>query len=260
MLRINDDSRVRVLTLDRPEALNSFDTALYDATAGALAAAATDDSVAVVVITGEGRAFSAGTDLGDMARANEGDRSTYEAEYGFGGLLEQLIEFPKPLIAAVNGIGLGIGATILGHVDLAFMSTDARLKCPFTTLGVAPEAASSYTFPLLLGRQEAMWVLLSAEWVSAEEAQRIGLVWKVCEPDELLDVTMDHARRLAALPIPSLIETKRLVVAPHREQIYAARSREDAAFQRVLGGPANREAVAAFIEKRPPDFTNLPAS
>lgn len=257
MLRISDDSRVRVLTLDRPEALNAFDTALYDATAAALATAADDDDVAVVVITGEGRAFSAGTDLGDMAKANAGDRSGYESEYGFSGLLEQLIEFPKPLIAAVNGIGVGIGATVLGHVDLAFMSSSARLKCPFTTLGVAPEAASSYTFPQLLGRQEAMWVLLSAEWIGAEEAARIGLVWKVCEPDELMNVTMEHARKLAALPISSLVETKRLVVAPHREQIWAARSREDAAFQRVLGGPANREAVAAFIEKRPPDFTNL---
>ena len=96
------------------------------------------------------------------------------------------MEFPKPLVCAVNGLGLGIGATILGFADLAFMSTEARLKCPFTSLGVAPEAASSYLFPRLMGRQNAAWMLLSAEWVSAQEALAAGLVWRVCEPDDLL--------------------------------------------------------------------------
>ena len=86
----------------------------------------------------------------------------------------------------MNGLGVGIGATILGFADLVFMSSTARLKCPFTSLGVAPEAASSYLLPQLVGRQNAAWLLMSSEWVDAEEALPMGLVWKVCEPDDLL--------------------------------------------------------------------------
>ena len=129
--------------------------------------------MAVVLLTGNGRAFSAGTDLLEMhARATDPD--FVPGKHGFLGLLDALVDFPKPLVCAVNGVGLGIGATILGYADLAFMSTKARLKCPFTSLGVAPEAASSYLFPQLVGRQDAAWMLLSAEWVSAEEAQADG--------------------------------------------------------------------------------------
>jgi enoyl-CoA hydratase/carnithine racemase len=189
-LQISDLNRVRTITLDRPEALNAFNEALYDATADALLEAAADPAVAVVLLTGNGRGFSAGTDLLEMhERATNPD--FVAGKHGFLGLLDALVAFPKPLVCAVNGVGLGIGMTILGYADLAFMSTAAKLKCPFTSLGVAPEAASSYLFPQLLGRQQAAWVLLSAEWVSAQEALDMGLVWRVCEPDDL----MPEARR-----------------------------------------------------------------
>jgi enoyl-CoA hydratase/carnithine racemase len=138
------------------------------------------------------------------------------------------------------------------------MSTEARLKCPFTSLGVAPEAASSYLFPRLMGRQNAAWMLLSAEWISAEEALAAGLVWRVCEPDDLLPEARRHAELLAARPISSLVAVKRSMTAPLREQIRAARDRENAAFGELMGGPANLEALAAFAEGREPDFTGLP--
>jgi enoyl-CoA hydratase/carnithine racemase len=237
MLKIEDTERVRVLTLDRPAALNAFNEALYDATTIALRDAAEDHTVAVVVITGAGRAFSAGTDLLEMA-ARGTDPSVLAGTHGFGGMIDTLVEFPKPLLLAVNGIGLGIGATILGLADLVFMSSTAKLKCPFTDLAVAPEAASSYTFPMLLGRQNATWALLSSEWLGAHECLEMGLVWKVCEPDELLATTMRHAT--------------------YRAEIDAARRRENAAFQKLMAGPANKEALTAFAEKRAPDFTNLP--
>ncbi|MBB3634182.1 enoyl-CoA hydratase/carnithine racemase [Mycolicibacterium sp. BK607] len=135
-LLIEDENRVRTITLNRPEALNAFNEALYDATAEALLAAADDPEVAVVIITGAGRAFSAGQDLGDMqARITDPDFAA--GAHGFPGLITALSQFPKPLICAINGVGLGIGATILGYADLAFMSSTARLKCPFTSLGVA---------------------------------------------------------------------------------------------------------------------------
>lgn len=246
-----------MLTLDRPDALNAFNEALYDATTEALLAAADDPSVAVVVLTGAGRAFSAGTDLLEMA-ARATDPSFQPGRYGFVGLIDALVEFPKPFICAVNGLGLGIGATILGFADLAFMSRDARIKCPFTSLGVAPEAASSFTFPNLLGRQRATWVLLSSEWIDAEQCAEMGLVFAVCEPDELMPTTMRHAQVLAAQPISSLVESKRLITAPWRERIAAAREGENKAFQKLMAGPANQEALRAFAEKRPPDFTKLP--
>ncbi|MDP2773569.1 MAG: enoyl-CoA hydratase-related protein [Nocardioides sp.] len=256
-LQISDLNRVRTITLDRPEALNAFNEALYDATADALIDAAADPGVAVVLLTGNGRGFSAGTDLLEMhERATNPD--FVAGKHGFLGLLDALVAFPKPLVCAVNGVGLGIGMTILGYADLAFMSTAAKLKCPFTSLGVAPEAASSYLFPQLLGRQQAAWVLLSAEWVSAQEALDMGLVWRVCEPDDLLPDARRHAELLAARPISSLIAVKRTMTAPLHDEIRAARERENAAFAELMGGPANLEALTAFAEGRSPDFTQLP--
>ncbi len=257
MLRSEDAKRVRLLTLDRPDALNAFNEALYDATTEALLDAADDPTVAVVVLTGSGRAFSAGTDLLEMA-ARGTDPSFVPGKHGFAGMIDTLIEFPKPFICAVNGLGLGIGTTILGFADLAFMASDARLKCPFTSLAVAPEAASSFLFPNLLGRQQATWMLLSSEWIGAEQCKEMGLVFQVCAPDELLATTLRHAEVLAEKPISSLVESKRLITAPWRERIDAARAGENAAFQKLMAGPANQEALRAFAEKRAPDFTNLP--
>lgn len=257
-LIVSDANRVRTVLLNRPEALNAFNEELYDATAEALLEAAQDPSVAVVLISGNGRAFSAGTDLLEMHRIAT-DPDFPRGKHGFVGLLDALVDFPKPLVVAVNGLGLGIGATILGFADLAFMSTQARLKCPFTSLGVAPEAASSYLFPALVGRQNAAWALLSAEWIGAAEAHAMGLVLRVCEPDDLLPVARQHAEVLASRPISSLIAVKRTMTEPHREAIRAARDRENAAFAELMGGPANLEALAAFAEGRQPDFTQLPA-
>lgn len=257
MLQTATTDRVRVLTLDRPEAKNAFNEALYDALTDALLDAAADNGVAVVVITGSQGAFSAGTDLLEMA-ARMTDPSFTPGRHGFAGMIDTMVAYDKPIVLAVNGLGVGIGATMLGLADLVFMASDARIKCPFTALGVAPEAGSSATFPLLLGRQQATWALLSSEWLSARECQDMGLVWKVVDGPELLEVTMRYAKALAAKPISSLVETKRTIVEPLREAVAAARTRENAAFAKLMGGPANAEALRAFAEKREPDFTNLP--
>lgn len=247
-LQIADDNRVRTLTLDRPQALNAFNEELYDATTVALREAAEDPEVAVVVITGAGRAFSAGTDLTEM-QARITDPGFTPGEYGFMGLIDALTAFPKPLICAVNGLGLGIGTTILGFADIAFMASTAKLKCPFTSLGVAPEAASSYLLPQLIGRQNAAWLLMSSEWVSAEEALRMGLVWKVCEPEELLAEARTHAAVLASRPLASLEAVKATMVAPIRAEIEAARARENACFVELMGAQANADALAVFNDK-----------
>ncbi|GAA1052308.1 enoyl-CoA hydratase/isomerase family protein [Dietzia natronolimnaea] len=254
---MRDADRVRTLTLARPEALNAFDEALYDALTVALHEASADPTVAVVLLTGQGRAFSAGTDLVEMAeRVTNPD--FVPGEHGFIGLIDALAAFDKPLVLAINGLGLGIGTTVIGFADLAFMADDARLKCPFTSLGVAPEAASSYLLPRLVGRQNAAWVLLSSEWISAAEAHEMGLVWRLCPAEELLPVATEHAMRLARLPISSLRAVKRTMVEPLARQIAEARERENQCFAELMGGPANSEALAAFAEGRPADFTALP--
>jgi len=248
-LQIADENRVRTLTLDRPDALNAFNEALYEATANAIRAAAADAEVAVVLLTGNGRAFSAGNDLKEMqARITDPAMATTGSH--FSSMIEALADFPKPLICAVNGLGVGIGTTILGYADLVFMSSEARLKCPFTSLGVAPEAASSYLLPQLVGRQNAAWLLMSSEWVNADEALRMGLVWRVCEPDELLPEARRHAEILASRPIPSLMAVKQTIAEPSRPGIQAATERENAHFAELMGAAANADALAAFTDKR----------
>ncbi len=249
LVQTDDANGVRTLTLNRPEALNAFNEALYDAATVALRAADEDPTVAVVLLTGAGRAFSAGNDLKEM-QARITDPGFQPGEYGFPGMIAALTSLRKPLIVAVNGLGVGIGATILGYADLVFMSSTARLKCPFTSLGVAPEAASSYLLPQLVGRQNAAWLLMSSEWVDADEALRMGLAWRVCAPDDLLPEARRHAEVLASRPIPSLMAVKQTIVEPTRAAITAALEREYAQFAELMGGAANADALAEFADRR----------
>lgn len=230
-VQITDDGGVRTILMDRPERLNAFDGGLVNALVDAVGDAARDPDVTVVVLSGNGRAFSTGADLKALADP----RPTPNGDGGgFDRLLDELADFPKPLLMAVNGYAVGFGMTMLAFADLVFMSTEARLRCPFTELGAPTEAGSSYLFPQLLGRQEAAWILLSSEWITAAEAHAVGLAWKLCEPYELLDVTYDHARRLAARPVAALAQVKRLLNAPERAELAAAFDRE-------------REALAVFV-------------
>lgn len=249
MLVVSDENRVRTLTLNRPQYLNAFNEALYDELAVALRTAAADDSVAVVLLTGAGRAFSAGYDLLEM-QARISDPDFQPGRHGFEGVINGLTRCPKPLVCAVNGVAVGIGATLLGYADLVFMSSTAKLQCPFTKLGVAPEAGSSYLMPQLIGWQNAAWLLMSSEWVEADQAMQMGLVWKVCEPEDLLKVTRQHAEILAAKPIPSLIAAKRTMTASLRPHIEAAIAREVREFTELLGGAADVEALQDFTNRR----------
>jgi enoyl-CoA hydratase/carnithine racemase len=249
VLQISDDNRVRTLTLNRPDVLNAFNEELYEATTIALRLAAADPEVAVVLLTGAGRAFSAGNDLNEMQRRIT-DPTFNEQGSHFSAMIDALADLPKPLICAVNGVGVGIGATILGYADLVFMSSTARLKTPFTSLGVAPEAASSYLLPRLMGRQNAAWLLMSSEWVDADEALRMGLAWKVCEPGDLLPEAHRHADILASRPISSLMAVKQTIVEPTRAEISAATAREIEHFADLMGAAANADALAEFTQKR----------
>jgi enoyl-CoA hydratase/carnithine racemase len=261
MLRIDDSDRVRLLTLDRPEALNAFNDALYHAAGDALRDAAADDDAACVVVTGTGRAFSAGQDLAEMSRLGGAEErpagTATAAAHGFPTFLDTFASFPKPIICAVNGLGVGVGFTMLLHADLVFMARSARLRAPFVSLGVVPEAAGSVTMPLVMGQQPAAYALYTSEWISAEQAREWNIAFEVCDDDVLLDRTLEVARAIARMPVSSLTETKQIVLAGRLDAVRAARRREDDAFARLVGGPANREAISAFLEKRAPDFSGL---
>ena len=258
MLEIVDDARVRVLTLNRPEALNAFNDELYHSAGAALEEAEARSDIACVVITGAGRAFSAGQDLGEMGRLSaEGDHDFGNAGPGFPRFLDTLAALEKPVIAAVNGIGVGIGMTMLLHVDIAFIASTARLRAPFVPLGVVPEAAGSLLMPVVMGNQRAALKLYTGDWITADEAVECGLALRVVESDQLMAETMELALRIAKMPVASLRATKRMVVAGRIDAVRAARAREDHAFTGMIGQPANMEAITAFLEKREPDFSRL---
>ena len=248
MLQTRDEGSVRVFTLDRPEVLNAFNWALVDALTEGLLAAADEASVRVAVLTGAGRAFSAGLDLSEVGKETE------PPTRGAAKLFDALIDFPKPLILAINGLGVGFGATVCGLADMAFMAEGARLRCPFTSLGLTGEAASTTTFPSLLGHQAASWMLYSSAWMDAEACRAVGLALDVFPDDRLAEEVMRRAQTIAAQPLSALLHSKALLMGPRRERIRAALKAEHAVYVELMGGPDNVEAIAAFLEKRAPNF------
>lgn len=231
LVRVEDRAAVRLVTFDRPDVLNAFDTALYRAVAAELDRARDDDAVHVVVLTGAGRAFSSGQDLDEMARLAAGET----VESGFPVLLDALQAFDKPLVAAVNGPAVGIGFTLLPHCDLVLAADDARFRVPFAPMGVPPEAASSLLFPQVMGWQRAARVLLAAPWLTAGEAVDHGIALEVVPAGELVDRALALAAEVAAHPLAALRAIKATMLAGRNPAVGEARAREDAAFAQALG-------------------------
>jgi len=229
-----DEGAVRLLTLSRPEQRNAFTIGLYDALSDALWSADRDENVRVVVLTGAGTAFSSGTDLAELADIAAGHGPARAGE-AFPGLVAALAEVEVPLVAAVNGPGVGVGATMLPYFDLVFMADTARLKTPFAEMGVPPEAASSYLLPQRMGWQRASLMLLAAEWLSAEDAVAAGLATARCTAAELLDTAMAAAKRIAGFDRAATRTIKALMHAGEREAARAATGREQQAFARLFG-------------------------
>jgi enoyl-CoA hydratase/carnithine racemase len=249
ILLTDDRERVRLLTFNRPNRANAFNEELYHAAADALRAAATDDDVAVVVFTGAGKAFCAGTDLLEMAETvDAGAGGEAVSRNGFPAFVDQLQEFPKPLLAAVNGAAVGLGFTMLAHCDIVFVSDDARLLAPFTNMGVAPEAASSYLLPRRMGRQRAAVSLFTSDWISADDAVATGLAVQKSSPGSLVDDAMELATRVASKSLPSLMATKRLLLDAEREGIVRARTLENQAFAELLALPNAKDGVLGQLD------------
>lgn len=242
---------VAELRFNRPEKKNAILGAMYTALADGVLAAEADRGVRVLVIGGEGDAFTAGNDLGDFLNAPSGEEPRPVRRF-----MEALSAAEKPVVAAVNGLAIGIGTTLLLHCDLVLASTRARFQLPFVNLGLVPEFASSMLLPARIGRQRAAEMLLLAEPLDAATARDFGLVNRVVEPDQLDAAAMDLAKRLAAKPPEALRQSKRLMrEAP--ETILVRMEAENEVFARQLASPEAREAFSAFLEKRAPDFSKL---
>jgi enoyl-CoA hydratase/carnithine racemase len=239
---------VRVLAFNRPEVRNAFDTAMYQEVTAALRAADDDEAVGAVVLTGRGSAFTSGQDLAEMAAIATGT-AVEGAGQGFMGLLDCLVDLSVPLLAAVNGVAVGLGFTLLPHCNLVLVDAGARLRVPFAELGVPPEAASSLLFPAVMGWQQAARVLLTSDWVSAPELVELGLALKVCDAGTALDETIALAARIAAHPRAATRASTSLVRAARRDAVLEANRREQAAFGALLGSAVGRGTLAEFAAR-----------
>ena len=247
---VHQDAGVLTLTFNRVARKNSIHVAMYDALATAIAQAADDAATRVVVIQGHETVFSAGNDIEDFLKNKPaGDDSPV---FRF---LRGIAAFPKPLIAAVCGPAVGIGTTMLFHCDLVYAGDNAAFSMPFVNLGLVPEAASSLLAPRMFGHHRAAEALLLGEPFMAEAALEVGLVNRVLPPTEANAYAQQQARKLAAKPLPSLITTKALMKGGYLGEILHRMDQEGAHFARMLGEPAAREAMTAFMEKRKPDFS-----
>ncbi len=246
------EAGVMTLTLNRVDKKNSITSAMYGAMADAIAQAESDAAVRAVVIQGHATIFSAGNDIGDFL--NQPPQGQDSPVFRF---LRGIASFPKPLVAAVCGPAVGIGTTMLFHCDLVYAGDNAAFSMPFVNLGLCPEAASSLLVPQMLGYHRAAEALLLGEPFMAEAALEVGLVNRVVPPTEANAVAQVQARKLAAKPLSSLIETKRLMKKGQAQVVLQQMAEEGASFGRMLREPAAREAFAAFMAKRRPDFSKV---
>lgn len=246
------DHGVTTLIINRLARKNSLTSAMYAALADALEAAKASDETRVVVIQGDESIFSAGNDIADFL--NQPPAGEDAPVFRF---LRGIATFPKPLVAAVCGPAVGIGTTLLFHCDLVYAGDNAAFSMPFVNLGLCAEGASSLLAPQMFGYHRAAEALLLGEPFYAEAALEVGLVNKVLPPSEANGYAQTVARKLAAKPLSSLVETKRLMKQGQQAQVVQVMQQEGAVFGRMLREPAAREAFSAFMEKRAPDFSKV---
>ncbi|MEO8021991.1 enoyl-CoA hydratase [Polaromonas sp.] len=246
------EAGVMTITFNRPERKNSITSAMYGALADALAAAEADATVRVVLLQGQESIFSAGNDIGDFL--NKPPAGMDSPVFRF---LRGIAAFPKPLVAAVCGPAVGVGTTLLFHCDLVYAGDNAAFSMPFVNLGLCPEAASSLLVPQMLGYHRAAEALLLGEPFMAEAAMEVGLVNRVVPPTEANGIAQAIARKLAAKPLSSLVETKRLMKKGQQALVIQQMAEEGASFGRMLQEPAAKEAFGAFMQKRKPDFSQV---
>ena len=243
--RIERDG-VMEIHIDRPGKKNALTTPMYRAMTTALADAAARADIGAVLLAGKGDAFCAGNDLKDFTQGPEGGVAAFD-------FIRAIAAFDKPIVAAVQGLAVGVGTTMLFHCDLIYTAPDARFIMPFVNLGIVPEAGSSPLAPATLGHAKAAAMLLLGDPMDADAADRAGLVSAIVPADRLLDHARAKAAALLAKPPQALAATRRLMRGDSAG--LTARIDEEARlFDQMLQSPEAQEAFAAFFEKRAPVF------
>jgi enoyl-CoA hydratase/carnithine racemase len=247
----NVGNGVATLGICRPEKRNALTQAMYRSLAEGLASAAADDSVRAVLIQGQPGIFTAGNELTEfLASAAFGENSPAIR------FMLALARMEKPVVAAVTGHAVGIGVTMLLHCDLVYVAAGARLSMPFVNLGLVPEFAASLLLPQRAGHVRAADKLLLGTPLSAEEAVEMGIANAVVPPEQIAGFAREIAERFNRLPPESVRDSKRLMKQAQARLVEQTILEEGRVFGARLGGPEVREAVAAFFEKRQPDFSN----
>ena len=252
---INIETTDSVLTIgiNRQEKKNALNGAMYFAVRDALIAGRDDQNVRAVIIYGLGGDFTAGNDLKEFLEFASTDQETFPAKE----FLDVLIPYSKPVIAAVDGLAVGIGATMTIHCDLVYASEEARFQMPFVNLGVNPEAGSSFALPQLIGYHNAAEILLLGGMVTAKRAYDMGFVNAVIKQSELMDMAMQAALRIAELPPTPIRLAKSMMKKHFTDKIMETNDKEFRSFVGRLSSPEAGEAVQAFMEKRKPDFSQF---
>ena len=236
--------------LNRPAKLNAMTSSMYTKLADIFREAAKDEGVRVVLWHGAGEAFSAGNDVEDFLKNPPGPGESPQAR-----LMNALVDFDKPLIAAVRGAAIGGGTTMLLHCDFVYAGESTRFQMPFINLALVPEFGSTCLAPLTFGRVRAAELILLGLPFDARRAAELGFVTQVVPDQNLMAAATETARTLAAKPAGALQASKRLLKRSFREQIKAAMQAENEAFSLQVRSEEAKEALTAFLEKRPPDFT-----
>lgn len=251
-IRIASSEGVFRIEINRPEKKNALTAEMYGALADALASAEADPAVRVILFAGTGGNFTAGNDLTDFLSEPPTDESAPVFRF-----LAGLTNVQKPLVAAVEGMAVGVGTTLLLHCDLVYAGATARFVLPFAKLGLTPEAASSLLLPLRTGHARAAELLMFGEPFSAQLAHELGVVNAVLPEGQVLDHALERCRKLTEQPASSLLLSKQLLKRAQQALVRETMRHENEVFRQRLASPEAKEAFAAFLEKRKPDFSRF---
>lgn len=245
---IDQQDSIRIIKLNRPEKKNALTIAMYDEISNALQDADADPNTRAIILTTAGEDFTSGNDLMDFMANPDLDETNGPARF-----IYQIAKQKKPLIAAVEGLAVGVGATMLLHCDFVYMSNQASLIFPFINLALVPEAGSSLLLPRLIGHTKAAEMLMLGEPVSAETADSLGMVTRLCEVGGSLDLALITAKKLASKAPEALLKTKALMTNGNQD-LHSQMGQELLSFKERLQSPELAEAIQAFMQKRAPSF------
>jgi enoyl-CoA hydratase/carnithine racemase len=247
------DGAVQRIAINRPDKKNALTADMYDALSTALEQAEADDGVRVILLHAKGAAFTAGNDLEDFLKKPWKEQAIPPAVR----FIHAVARARKPIVAAVQGLAVGVGTTILLHCDLVYAAEDAKLVMPFINLGIVPEAASTVLLPLAIGRQRAAELFMLGAPLSARRAFEMGLVNAVVAPEALLATAAAAAQQLAEKPAGALRACKALMTRAQQSEVERAMREEVMVISERLESAETKEALSAFLEKRKPDFSRF---